>query len=320
MEKKSLHLLVGDYRNTDVLQPMLEQSYVEQNIATIQAMRFKLADADPIQPDHHWVAPADNKQSPVSLYVFLPQSALDKPLPLIYFMHGGGYILGNPRQQNAALKALAEQNQAMVVSVGYTLATTKPYPADLNDAYHGLHYLYQHAAQYGIDAEKIIVMGESAGGGLAARLALKVRDEGEISLKGQVLIYPMLDYRTGTAESPYPNAYTGEFVWTAERNRFGWSCLRGGQTFSLEELGYFSPTFAQKLSALPPTFIVVSTLDLFVHEDIDYAQRLIQAGVPTELHVIDGAYHGFDNVLPQSEQTQQYIHWRTQAIARMLSR
>lgn len=316
---KSQHLLAPEYADISILPPVLTAEYVAGHIAEIQGERLKIADNDPIQPDKHWIAPERNNQQAVDLYAFYPQSSEKSALPLIYFMHGGGYTLGNPRQQNGLLKNLAEQNQALVVSVGYTLASTKPHPADLNDALHGLLYLFHHADDYGIHPNKIIVMGESAGAGLAARLALKIRDTEALHLCGQVLIYPMLDYRTGTEQSPYLTDYTGEFVWTAERNRLGWSLLRGGQNFSDEELGYFSPTFAQDFRHLPPTFMTVGALDLFVHENIHYAQQLILAGVPTEFHLIVGVYHGFEHILPHSPQTQQYIQLRNQAISKMFA-
>ena len=219
-----------------------------------------------------------------------------------------------------SLQALADQQQAAVVSLEYRLATEAPFPADLRDAYHGLSYVYHNAAQHGIDSERVVLMGESAGGGLAARLALYTRDKGEFTPEGQVLIYPMLDYRTGTTASPYRNTVAGEFVWTPNANRYGWSTLRGGQTIASAQMPYFSPAMAKDLRDLPPTFMMVGDLDLFVNEDIDYANRLIQSGVPTELHVIPGVFHAFEMVNPQAEKTRNYLHWRSKAIARMFSK
>ena len=133
-------------------------------------------------------------------------------------------------------------------------------------------------------------MGESAGGGLSAALALLARDRGEYRLAFQHLTYPMIDDRTCVSE---PHPYTGEFIWHAQNNRFGWTALLGqepgGQTFRL-----MPPARATDLTGLPPAYIRTAALDLFVEEDIDYARRLIRAGVPTELHVFPGGFHGFD--------------------------
>ncbi|MCU4589951.1 alpha/beta hydrolase [Acinetobacter ursingii] len=268
-------------------------------------------------PTAHWIAPATKTQPAVDLYAYLPQKVNSK-LPIIYFMHGGCYLVGTARQSNDALHQLAERHQAAVVSVEYRLATQAPFPADLHDAYHGLSFLYQNANQLNLDSEHMLLMGESAGGGLAARLALYTRDQGEFTIKGQVLIYPMLDHRTATSSSQYHNPSAGEFVWPAISNQMGWSALRGGASIPEQQLAYFSPSMATSLHGLPPTYLIVGDLDLFVNEDIDYANRLIEAGVPTELQVMRGLVHGFDLLKPDSEPTQQYITSRDQAIERML--
>lgn len=270
------------------------------------------------QPAEHWTAPARNGQPAVQLYVYRPKNASGK-LPIIYFIHGGGYILGNARMAGDSLQALAERQKAAVVSLEYRLATEAPFPADLHDAYHGLRYVYQHAARHGLDSERLVLMGESAGGGLTARLALYTRDQGELTPEGQVLIYPMLDYRTGTAESPYHNDMAGEFVWTRNANRTGWATLRGGKNIDAAQMPYFSPAMATNLKGLPATFMLVGDLDLFVNEDIDYANRLIQAGVATELFVIPGVFHAFEMANPHGEKTRDYIDWRTRAINRMFA-
>lgn len=270
------------------------------------------------QPAEHWIAPTKDGLPAVNLYVYKPKNVLGK-LPVIYFIHGGGYVLGNAKMAGDSLQDLADRQKAAVVSLEYRLAIEAPFPADLDDAYHGLSYVYQNAERHGLDNTRVVLMGESAGGGLAARLALYTRDKGEFTPAGQILIYPMLDYRTGTAESPYHNKGVGEFVWTAHANRIGWSTLRGSKFISPKEMPYFSPSVAGNLKGLPNTFIVVGDLDLFVNEDIDYANRLIQAEVPTELHVIPGVFHAFEMINPTAEQTQNYFNWRTRAITKMFN-
>jgi acetyl esterase/lipase len=157
-----------------------------------------------------------------------------------------------------------------------------------------LVWVFANAAPLNIDSKRIAVMGESGGGGLAAAVALKARDRAEDRLAGQMLIYPMLDYRTGSPREDQPNPTTGHFGWTRNNNQFGWRCFRGDLDLSSEQIGYFSPALAAQIASLPPTFIAVGSLDLFMDEDLAYASRLSRAGVAVEFHLYPGAIHGFD--------------------------
>ncbi|WP_084589864.1 alpha/beta hydrolase [Chelonobacter oris] len=268
------------------------------------------------QPNEHIRVPAESAQPEVDLYLYRPKTE-NTSLPAIYFIHGGGYLFGAAKSSGDNFVEMAEKHQAVVISVEYRLATQAPFPADLNDAYHGLSYVFRHAEKLGIDPTRIVLMGESAGGGLTARLALYTRDQGQFKPKGQILIYPMLDYRTGTAQSPYQNDYAGEFVWTAASNRFGWQTLRGNQPISEAQMAYFSPSSATDLTNLPATFLLVGDLDLFVNEDIDYANRLIAAGVQTELHVLPRLYHAFEHLDPTTAQSAEYKRLRDNAVNAM---
>jgi acetyl esterase/lipase len=176
--------------------------------------------------------------------------------------------------------------------VDYRLAPETPHPGPVEDCYAALKWLYTHADELGVDPKRIAIGGASAGGGLAAALGLLTRDRGEVPLVFQLLIYPMLDDRTVTTTDPHP--YTGEFIWTAEANRFGWRSLLGQEPGGPDVSPYAAAARAESLAGLPSTFISVGALDLFLEEDIEYARRLIRAGVPTELHVYPGAYHGFN--------------------------
>ena len=313
---KTLHLVDPEYREAakgwvvDLGDAQVRKQFDERN-----ARRA----AESSQPAESWRVPAAPGEPAVPLYVYKPRNAGGGKLPVIYFIHGGGYILGNAKMDGDALQALADRQQAAVVSVEYRLAAQAPFPADLHDAYRGLEYVYQNAARHGLDNERVVLMGESAGGGLTARLALYTRDQGRLTPEGQILIYPMLDYRTGTNESPYRNENAGEFVWTANANRSGWTALRGGQTIRPEQMPYYSPALAPNLKGLPPVFMIVGDLDLFVNEDADYANRLIQAGVPTELHILPGLYHIFEAANPEGAQTKNYLQWRTEAVKRMFA-
>ncbi|WP_275412893.1 alpha/beta hydrolase fold domain-containing protein [Planotetraspora phitsanulokensis] len=151
--------------------------------------------------------------------------------------------------------------------------------------------MYAAAGELGVDPGRIAVVGESAGGGLAASLAQLVRDRAEIPLRAQLLIYPMLDDRT--AAETDPNPCTGEFVWTRESNHFGWASLLGHENGGERIAAYASPARADDVGGLAPAFIAVGSLDLFLDEGVRYAYRLMRAGVPVELHVQPGAVHGY---------------------------
>jgi acetyl esterase/lipase len=186
----------------------------------------------------------------------------------------------------------------LVVSVDYRLAPETPFPGALEDNYAALKWMNLNAASLGIDPKRIAIGGESAGGGHAAMLAIAAQDRGEYALAFQLLIYPMLDDRTGSTK-PAPE-HIGHFLWNSGSNRFGWESLLGMAPGSANPPAGSVPARVKDLSGLPPTFIGVGALDLFVDEDVDYARRLIAAGVPTELLVVPGAYHGFNGLVPKA--------------------
>lgn len=259
----------------------------------------------------------------LNIYVFRPEGYKEgEKTPLIYYMHGGGYQFGNTGMFEGGVQENADASGATVVSVDYTL-TKDPaykYPMELEDAYAGLLYVYEHADELNVDKDNIIIMGESAGGGLTARLALYNRDKGEVPLKGQVLIYPMLDYRTGGKDDIYNNPYAGEFMWTKEDNVAGWADLMAGMEKELtdEEMIYFSPAVAsaEQLKGLPEAFVIVGSLDLFCDEDIDYARKLMEAGVFTNLHVEAGVPHAYDG-LSWTPQVERFNEMKGAAVAHM---
>jgi acetyl esterase/lipase len=225
----------------------------------------------------------------IGLFIYTPMSgAIVRPAVL--YIHGGGYVIGNAEMMRPANQLMAQGADCIVVSVDYRLAPETPHPGPVEDCYTALKWLHDHASDLGVDPARIAVSGDSAGGGLAAALALLARDRGEVKLIFQHLIYPMIDDRTCVQE---PHPFTGEFVWTPESNRFGWASLLGKEPGSDGVSPYAAAARAENLSGLPPTYIEVGALDLFIEEDMEYARRLIRAGVPTELHVYPGAYHGF---------------------------
>ena len=213
-------------------------------------------------------------------------------MPAYLHIHGGGYVLGNADSAEVANRELAAALSCFIVSVDYRLAPETRAPGSVEDCYAALRWLHGTAAALRIDPKRIAIGGESAGGGLAAALALLARDRAEVPICFQNLVYPMLDDRTAALVKTNP--HTGRHLWTHESNRFGWSALLGCAPGAVGVSPYAAPARAIDLRGLPPALITVGALDLFLEEDIDYATRLMQAGVPTELHVYPGAYHGFD--------------------------
>lgn len=186
--------------------------------------------------------------------------------------------------------------KALIVAVDYRLAPEHPFPLPLEDCYTALGWIFGDDHELSINTRKVVIMGHSAGAGLAAALAILARDKGQYPIAAQVLVYPMLDYRTGTSDSPHQNETTGTFSWLPAPNRFCWDCLRGGYNLDDERIGLFSPSMQQDLCGLPPSFISVGSLDLFLEEDVEFALRLSRAGVAVELHIYPGAPHMFDQI------------------------
>jgi len=214
------------------------------------------------------------------------------PLPAVLYLHGGGYIAGSARDDEAAHRALAARLHCVWVSVSYRLAPEVPWPGALDDGQAAWDWLHLMAAELGIDPTRTGLAGASAGGGLAAGLALRLRDMGRPSPAFLHLVYPMLDDRTCTRADPHPHA--GGFVWTTSNNAWAWRAWLGTPPGSADVSDQAAPGRAQDLQGLPPSYIATGALDLFVDEDIAFAQRLLRAGVPTELRVFPGAVHGFD--------------------------
>jgi len=243
----------------------------------------------------------------VPVLVYLPIAA-QAPLSALLWIHGGGSVMGEASQDDLAVSQIVSAVGCVAVSVDYRLAPETPHPGQIEDGYAALRWLSTHAEELGVDPTRIAIGGASAGGGLSAGLALLARDRGETPLVFQLLIYPMLDDRTVTVAEPHP--YTGEFIWTPEANRFGWRALLGQALGGPGVSPYAAAARAEHLESLPSTFISVGALDLFLEEDLEYARRLMRAGVPTELHVYPGAFHGFNMVanakVSQSAQRDQF--------------
>ncbi len=230
-----------------------------------------------------------------------------KNKPVIVHTHGGGYVLANTSLY-PFIQSMAHECKCVVVSVDYRMAPETRYPGSLEDNYAALLWVYKNADMLGIDRSRIAVGGESAGGGHAAALAIRARDRAEVPVIAQILLYPMLDDRTGSTR-PVPAAI-GQFIWNAQCNRFGWTALLGMPAGSAQVPAGSVPARLDNLAGLPPAWIGVGSIDLFVGEDITYAQRLMDAGVSTELMVYPGGYHAFDLVVPDAAVSKRFtISW-----------
>lgn len=251
----------------------------------------------------------------VRILIYTPPGSAIGLRPAVLEIHGGGFVIGNADMGDAGNRALAMQLGCVVVSVDYRLAPETVWPGALHDCYAALTWLHDNAGALGVDPARIAIAGGSAGGGHAAALAIYARDRGGPPICFQLLDFPMLDDRTCSAADPHP--YCGDFGWTPEMNRFGWRSLLGTEPGGSDVPEAAAPARTRDLAGLPPAYIMVGALDLFLEEDLEYARRLMRVGVPVELHVIPGAYHGF-GLAQDAPQTKQAIRWRVDALARAL--
>ncbi len=246
----------------------------------------------------------------VPLYVINAKPGTRRPG--ILHMHGGGFIVGAASFDVPMLQHMAADLDAVIVTVDYRLAPETRYAGSIEDNYCGLAWMYAHPEELGLDRARIAVAGESAGGGHAALLAIAARDRGEIPVAFQLLVYPMLDDRTGSSRAVAPPV--GSLLWTPARNRLGWSAFLGQEAGTDGVPVAAVPARTADLAGLPPAWIGVGSIDLFVQEDIDYGRRLIEAGVATELLVVSGAFHGFDLLAPEASPSARFRRSRIDAL------
>jgi acetyl esterase/lipase len=244
---------------------------------------------------------------------------LSAPAPCVYSIHGGGYIFGTRDIDDLRFGRWCPRFGLIGVSVEYRLAPETPYPGPMEDCYAGLRWVFSNAEALGVDPMCIGIAGASAGGGLAAGLALLCRDRGEIHPAFQMLTYPMLDDRQTTLSSQWDAP-----VWTRANNTFGWRSYLGALYGSDDVPPYASPARAIDLRGLPPTLVSVGTADGFCDEDMRYATELYHCGVPTELHLYPGAPHGFDGIAPSAKLSRRFQRnaeeWMTSRLGEVVPR
>lgn len=219
----------------------------------------------------------------------------------VLWIHGGGFVGGYAAQDDALCRRLANELGAVVVAVDYRLAPEHSFPVPLHDCHDALVWLAERPE---VDADRVVVAGASAGGGLAAQLALLAREREEVTPAHQALVYPMLDDRTAARDDIDED---GVRLWNNEANRAGWSAYLGTEPGADDVSPIAAPSRHDDLTGLPPAWIGVGTLDLFHDEDVEYARRLRDAGVPCDLIVIDGVFHAFDRVKPKADATNRMI-------------
>jgi acetyl esterase/lipase len=249
--------------------------------------------------------PGPDGEPDITVRVYRPAGA-DGALAGIYYIHGGGMILGDIEGEDAAATRICDEVGAVVVSVEYRLAPEHPYPAPVEDCYAGLAWMAKNATELGVDPDRIAVYGASAGGGLTIATALLARDRGGPALRFMMPIYPMIDDRN---ETPSSHEITDIGVWDRAGNMEAWGWYLGDKPADQ----YAAPARTEDVTGLPPAFIDVGTIDLFRDEDIAFAQRLMQAGVPCELHVYPGAYHASETLAAEAALSQRI--WATRIAA-----
>jgi acetyl esterase/lipase len=259
---------------------------------------------------HHWMTATDGATLDLTWY---HPSGGDGPGSAALYLHGGGMIFSLEHigaLYDLAVREYVTASGVPMLVVDYRVAPEHPHPTPVEDCYGALVWLTEHAADLGVDPARLAVMGDSAGGGLAAGVCLMARDRGGPAVSQQVLIYPMLDDRPST-----PDPQVQPFLtWTYDDNVTGWGALLGENAGGDRVSPYAAPARADDLTGLPDTYIDVGDLDVFRNEDIVYARRLADAGVPTELHVYPGCPHAFEALAREAAVSRRAISDRVRRL------
>lgn len=233
----------------------------------------------------------------ITVRIYEPKSDDIAERPALLWIHGGGYVMGHPRDDDNLCQEIAETVGCIIFSPDYRLAPEHPYPAGLEDCYSTLLWIEQSAASYKVDLSRVAIGGASAGGGLTAALALLARDRGGPKICFQMPLYPMIDDRN---VSPSSHEITHPAVWNRRNNIAAWNMYLG-EGERKEVSPYAAPIRAENLAWLPPMYTCVGQLDPFRDETIEYVMRMAEAGVDVEFHLYPGCYHAFELAVPDAE-------------------
>jgi len=261
---------------------------------------------DVTMTDYHATAP-DGAQIPLRWYAKQGSA----PGSAVLYTHGGGMIMGSMELYDMRVPGYVSSSASPVLSVDYRLAPEHRYPTQVQDVYAGLRWLDEHAEDLGVDRERIAVMGESAGGGLAAAVAIMTRNQAGPAIARQILIYPMLDDRTITIDAQIVR----HVLWSYDDNVTGWGALLGNAAGGPDVPATAAPARITDPAELPPAYIEVGQLDIFRDEDLTYALRLGRAGVEVEFHLWPGVPHMFDLLVPASDVARRAIADRVRVLA-----
>ncbi|MGW7477902.1 alpha/beta hydrolase [Nonomuraea muscovyensis] len=280
------------------------------------ALEGLIAHADAAQPrpadvtitDHHLLTSDGSK---ILLRWYTKQGAPSDPGPAAVYFHGGGMILGHVGLFDGSISRYVSASGTPILSVDYRLAPEHPHPTPVEDAYAGLVWLHEHAAALGVDPARIAVLGDSAGGGIAAAVSILARDRQGPAIAQQILIMPMLDDRTLTPD-PHLAPYA---LWSWDDNRTGWGALLGDAIAGPEVPAHAAPARVADPAGLPPAYIEVGQLDIFRDEDLTYALRLGQAGVPVEFHLHPGVPHEFEGIAFTSDVAKRVMADRIRVLS-----
>lgn len=252
----------------------------------------------------------DGTQLQLSWYF---RATSDQPGSAALYLHGGGMILGLGDLgglYDFAVRHYVAASAVPMLVVDYRVAPEARHPVPVDDCYAALAWLVEHAADLAVDPARLAVMGDSAGGGLAAGVCLLARDRGGPAIAQQLLIYPMLDDRTSAGS----RAQAPVLTWSYDDNITGWSALLGESAGTEIVSPYAAPARATDLAGLPPSYIDVGDLDIFCDEDIAFARRLTAAGVPTELHLHPGCPHAFEWLAPNADISKRAVAQRVRRL------
>jgi len=234
---------------------------------------------------------SNNGGPDIRVRIYRPENNNDK-LPVMLYLHGGGYALGNPEQAADVIKGYIDKRPCVIVAPGYRNSHTEAYPAAFNDSYDTLLWIKENADAIHVDINKLIVAGHSAGGGLTAAIALKARDTKDVKISFQMPIYPMIDDRHQNESSHFETP-----VWGTRANHIGWELyLRDLHDQKKEIPFYAAPARNKNYTDFPPTFTFVGGIDPFRDETIKYVESLKAANIPVKFNLFEGCYHGFEQL------------------------